>query len=106
MWIAFVIWGGIGLVLCGIGVSAWRSEKPAGFYAGIKPPEVRDVRGYNRAVAVLWFAYAALFVLLGLPFLLEVRNKAWLILPILGTVAASFGLLIGYHFILQRYQKR
>jgi hypothetical protein len=52
----FVIWSIVFLVLLGIGIWAWKSEKAVGFYAGTKPPEVTDVRKYNRSIAVLWFA--------------------------------------------------
>ena len=59
----FVIWSIVFLVLLGIGIWAWKSEKAVGFYTGTKPPEVTDVRKYNRSIAVLWFAYAGLFEL-------------------------------------------
>lgn len=52
----FVIWSIVFLVLLGIGIWAWESEKAVGFYTGTKPPEVTDVRKYNRSIAVLWFA--------------------------------------------------
>ena len=57
----FVIWSAVFVLLLGIGVWTRRSGKAAGFYTGVKPPEVTDVRAYNRSVSVLWFVYAVLF---------------------------------------------
>ena len=79
----FVIWTAVGLLLAGIGLWTLRSKEPAGFFAGVKPPEVTDVRGYNRAVAILWFVYAGLFVLLGLPMLCLPRHSAGFLWPLL-----------------------
>ena len=58
MTVGFVIWSIVFLVLVGIGIWAWRSEKAVSFFTGTKAPEVTDVRKYNRSVAVLWFVYA------------------------------------------------
>ena len=55
----FIIWSAIFLMLLGIGIWAWNSGKAVGFFAGVQPPEVKDVRAYNHAVAWLWFGYAA-----------------------------------------------
>ena len=71
----FIIWSIIALVLIGIGIWAWKSNKAVGFFSGVKPPEVSDARKYNHSVAVLWFAYAVLFELLGLPFLFQGDRK-------------------------------
>ena len=92
-------------MLAGIGVWALKSKKAVGFFAGVKPPEVSDVRKYNRAVAVLWFAYAALFELLGLPFLFLKQNSAGF-LCVFAVAPASIGLMIAYHCILEKYRKK
>ena len=54
---AFLIWTVISLILLGIGILDWRSEKAVGFFTGVKPPEVTDIRKYNHTVAVLWFVF-------------------------------------------------
>ena len=72
----FVIWSIVFLVLLGVGIRAWKSDKAVGFFTGTKPPEVTDVRKYNRSVAVLWFAYAGLFEFLGLPLLFLKQNRS------------------------------
>ena len=102
----FVIWSAVSLLLVGIGVWCWRSEKAVGFYTGVKPPEVTDVRKYNRSVAVLWFGYAALFELLGLPLLFLKQNSAGFLGSILGVPVISIALMIVYHRILRKYEKK
>ena len=76
------------------------------FYTGTKPPEVTDVRKYNRAVAILWFVYAGLFELLGLPFLFLKQNAAGFLWVVLGTVAITIALMIVYNRILRKYEQK
>ena len=102
----FVIWSAVALVLLGIGIMAWKSDKPVGFYTGAKPPEVTDVRKYNRAVAVLWFSYAALFELLGLPLLFLKQNSIGFLCSIAGVPVISIALMIVYNRILHRYERK
>ena len=105
MLIGFIIWSAVSLLLLGIGFWSWNSGKAVGFYSGVKPPEVKDVRKYNHSVAVLWFAYALLFWLLGIPFLFLKQNSALFLVSILGTVAITLALVIAYQKILQKYRK-
>ncbi len=101
----FVIWSAGSLLLFGIGIWSWRSEKAVGFYTGVKPPEVTDVRAYNRSVGKLWFAYAVLFELLYIPLMIPALHDTGILWFGLGTPVITIGLLIGYHRILQRYKK-
>ena len=105
MLIGFIIWSSITLLLLGIGIWAWNSGTPVSFFSGVKPPEVKDVRKYNHSVAVLWFVYAVLFELLGIPFLFLKQNRALFVVSILGTVGITFGLVIAYQRILQKCRK-
>ncbi len=102
----FVIWSVVFLALLGIGIWAWKSEKAVAFYTGTKPPKVTDVRKYNRSVAILWFVYAGLFELLGLPFLFLKQNAAGFLWAVLGVVAISIGLMIVYNRILRKYDQK
>ena len=102
----FVIWSAVFLALLSIGIWAWKSEKAVGFYTGTKPPEVTDVRKYNRSVAVLWFVYAGLFELLGLPFLFLKQNTAGFLWVVLGVVAITIGLMIIYNRMLRKYEQK
>ena len=104
--IAFVIWSIVFLVLLGIGILALRSDRAVGFYSGTNPPEVTDVRKYNRSVAALWFAYAGLFELLGLPFLFLKQNSPGFLWPVAGVPVISIALMIVYNRILRRYERK
>lgn len=106
MIIGFVIWSIVFLALLGIGIWAWKSDKAVGFYTGTTPPEVTDVRKYNRSVAVLWFVYAGLFELLGLPFLFLKQNAAGFLWVVLGVVVISIALMIVYNRILRKYEQK
>ena len=102
----FIIWSLVFLLFLGIGVWAWRSENAVGFFSGVKPPAVSDVRKYNRSVAVLWFAYAILYELLGLPFLFLKQNSAGFLLSVLGVPVISIALMMVYSRILRRYEQK
>ncbi len=102
----FVIWSVVFLVLLGIGIWAWKSDKAVGFYTGTKPPEVTDIRKYNRSVAILWFAYAGLFELLGLSFLFLKQKATGFLWVVLGVVVISIALMIVYNRILRKYEQK
>ena len=101
----FVIWSAVSLVLLGIGIQAWHAKKAVGFYSGVRPPEVRDVTKYNHSVAILWMVYAALFELLGLPFLFQKQNAVVFLCIVPGVAFISIGLCAAYHRILQKYRQ-
>lgn len=101
----FIIWSAVFVLLLGIGIWTRRSEKSVGFYTGVKPPEVTDVRAYNRSVSGLWIVYAVLFELLGIPFFF-MKGRTWLIaVTVLGVAAITVGLMIVYNRILRKYRK-
>ena len=104
MIVGFVIWSMVSLVLLGIGIWAWKSDKAVGFYTGVNPPEVNDVQKYNKAVAVLWFAYTVLFELLGLPLLLLKQNSAGFLWCLAGVPVITIALMIVYNRILAKYR--
>ncbi len=93
-------------MLLGIGIRAWKSDKAVSFYTGTKPPEVTDVQKYNRSVAVLWFAYAVLFELLWLPFLVLKQNAAGFLWVIPGVVVITIALMIVYNRILRKFERK
>ena len=106
MTVGFVIWSIVFLVLVGIGIWTLRSDKAAGFFAGTKPPEVTDVRKYNRSVAVLWFTYAVLFELLGLPLLFLEQNSVGFLWSVAGVPVITIALIVVYNRILRKYEKK
>ena len=105
MIIGLIIWSSVTILIIGIGIWSWKSKIPAGFYAGVEPPKVKDVRKYNHAVAILWLVYAILFELLGFPFLFQEQNSPGFIVTILGVVAITIALLIVYNRILAKYRQ-
>ena len=104
MIIGFVIWSLVCAVLLGIGIWSWRSEKPVGFFTGVKPPEVKDAKKYNHSVAVLWFVYVALMGALGVPLLFLEQNSAGFVPVIVGVVAITIGLIVVYLMIEKRFR--
>ena len=100
--IAFSIWSIITLVFIIIGISDWNSKKAVGFYTGVKPPEVKDIKKYNRAVAKIWFVYAAGFELLALFLLFYEQNSPMFIIPILGVVFLTIGIIVAYNIVLDK----
>ncbi len=105
MIIGFVIWSITSAVMLGIGIWSYRSKEPVGFFTGVKPPEVKDTKKYNHAVAILWFVYAVLLEVLGIPLLFLEQNSAGFVLPLIGTVLISIGLAVGYTFVEKKHRK-
>ena len=105
MIMGFVIWSIVSAIMLGIGIWSYRSEKPVGFFTGTKPPEVKDAKKYNHAVGILWFIYAVLLELFGIPFLFLEQNSAGFIPVFLGTIAISIGLMVGYVIIEKKNRK-
>ena len=100
----FLVWSLVSVILFGIGVSAWISKKPVGFFTGVKPPEVRDIQKYNHSVAVLWFVYAILIEICGIPILFLEQNSVVFIPVIFAVVAITIALVIVYLQIEKKYR--
>ncbi len=106
MWIAFMIWSLCTVTFLVIGIISFRSEKPAGFFAGVNPPEVKDVKKYNHTVGMIWFIGAGIFELIGIPFLFGKQNSPIFIIVLVGTVFWSIGMMISYVLITAKYTKK
>ncbi len=101
---AFIIWTVLAAVFLGIGIGTVNRKKPAGFFSNVQAPEVKDVKGYNRAVSRLWIGYALLFEVTGIPFLFLKQNSPFFLLIGLAVVFLSLGLMILYMNIESRYR--
>lgn len=101
--IAFVIDSIVALIFLAIGISAWRAKEAMGFFTFVDPPKVKDMKGYNHAVAKLWFAAACIFEILSIPFLWLEQNSPLVILFILGTVFLVIAMMIVYTRIEAKY---
>lgn len=101
--LGFVIWcavGGIFLCLAGY---AWFAEKPVGFWANIKAPEVTDVRRYNRAVAKLFGCFGVVLIGLGVPLLM---GSAWILLSEVGVMAECIAAMAVYSLVIEKKYKK
>jgi len=98
---AFLIWAFCGLLFICMGVYACISSKPVPFWANIQTPQIRDIKGYNRAVAKLWFFYGFFFILLGLP-LFAGQNSPLILLSLLGAVFESIIMMAVYILVIDK----
>lgn len=106
MILAFVIWTLAALLFLGLGLYSRKSPKAVGFFANAQPPEVTDVKVYNRAVSRIWFVFGTLFEALGLPFLFAEQNSPIFIFLTLGVVFLVIGTVLAYVLTLNRCQKK
>lgn len=94
---AFIIWAIVGalFIIMGIYISNSNKAKPFGFWANAEVAPIEDVKGYNRALGILWCAYGILFTLIGAP-LLKGQNSGVIILSILGVMFISIAAMVVY----------
>ena len=83
-----------------------KSAKPFGFWANAEVAQMRDVKGYNRALGKLWCVFGILLILIGLPILLG-EKSAGVIITILGTMLLSIGTMVVYVVVIEpKYRKK
>ena len=108
--IAFIVWTIMGVLFIGMGIYDMNSkkEKPFGFWANAKVGPIEDLKGYNRALGILWCVYGILFILIGLPLLiLDEKNSGLIIIPVVGAMLISIGAMIVYSVgIESKYRKK
>lgn len=98
-----IIWAGLGLAFCGYGLWAVfsKKQKPFGFWANAEQFPVRDVKGYNRALGILFFAFGVIFALLGIQ-LLNGQNSAGIMLSVLGTMLEVIVMMGIYILVIEK----
>ena len=104
MLIAFVIWTMVALVFLLIGISCWKSEKTVGFFSNVKPPEIKAVKKYNKAVAKIWFGFAAAMEIIGIPLLFIEQNSPVALLIAFAVVVLIIAIMIIYVKIEAKYK--
>lgn len=103
--IGFIIWCLVGWLFIVLGIVAWSSKKPAGFWSNVKMCEVQDVRKYNHAMGKLWCIAGAVFIVLGIPLLAE-QNSAIILLSVIGALIWVITLMVIYELgIMKKYRK-
>lgn len=103
---AFVIWTIVALVFVVIAIAGRTAKEPVGFFTGVKPPEVTDIKGYNRAVSTLWIVFAILLELTGVPLLFLKQNSPYFLFVILFIMPLIIGMVIAYLKIEGKYRKK
>ena len=53
----------ISILFTGLGIYAWKREKPMWFWSGstVKEEEISDIPAYNRANGIMWLAFSGVF---------------------------------------------
>ena len=109
LWV-FIIWTIVGVVFIIMGIYDMNSKKakPFGFWANAEVGPIEDVKGYNRALGILWCVYGVLFTLIGLPLLiLDEQNVGLIIISVLGVMFISIGAMAVYSIgIESKYRKK
>ncbi|MBE5882338.1 MAG: hypothetical protein E7289_08550 [Lachnospiraceae bacterium] len=106
--IAFVLWVAVSFIFVIIGIYDLRADKVVGFWSNGKRPEVKkeNIKAYNRAVGILWIAFAIAYILLGLP-LLAGDNSPYIVITLLGSIVCVIALMAIYVLVIERkYCKR
>ena len=106
--LAFIIWTIIGILFIVMGIYDLNSKKakPFGFWANAETASIEDVKGYNRALGILWCVYGTLFMLSGLP-LLGGQNSSLIIISILGVMLISIAAMVVYVVGIEpKYRKK
>lgn len=107
---AFIIWAIMGVLFIAMGIYDMNSKKakPFGFWANAEVGPIEDVKGYNRALGILWCVYGVLFILIGVPLLiLNEQNAGLIVIPVVGAMLISIGAMAVYSVgIESKYRKK
>lgn len=106
--LAFIIWAIVGILFIAMGIHNINSKKtkPFGFWANAEVAPIEDVKGYNRALGILWCVYGVLFALIGLP-LLDGQNSGLIIISILGAMLITIVSMVAYVVGIEpKYRKK
>ena len=105
MIIGFLIWSIVACIFIGVGITCRKSEEPSGFFTGCKPPEIKDVSRYNKAVSRLWFVSALVYELLGVPLMFLEQNSLWFVPIVFGIIIGVITMMVVYLKIEGKYRK-
>ena len=103
--IGFMIYVLCCLLFLGIGISAFKSKEPVGFWSNLKQVPIDDVKSYNKAVGKLWCVFSVVLILLGIP-MLTGQNSPFVFITVIGTIFAVILLMIVYMRIENTYKKK
>ena len=102
---AFVVWAIIGLIFVGLGVLAFFSKKPMGFWANAEMFQVSDTKRYNRTMGIMWCIFGVVFALLGLP-LLAGENSPYIMLSVVGVMLEVIAFMVIYVLVIEKKYRK
>ena len=97
------------LIMIVVGVVQWRKKTPAGFWAGVNPPDaakITDVTAYNKKHGKMWIVYGLgmpLSYLVMVPFGNEVASILVNCTEICGGI---IGMILYHNYLDNRYLKK
>lgn len=106
MVVAFIIWSIVAIIFMLIGISSWKSEQEVGFFTFSNPPKMKDIVKYNHAVSKLWFLFAVILEVIGIPFLFIEQNSPIFILTIFEVMILVIAIIIIYLRIEKKYRQQ
>lgn len=101
---AFIIWSIVAVIYIIVGVVSYRSGKEAGFFTGVEPKKMKNVKAYNHAVGKLWFVFSLLFELAGIPLVRSEQNSPFVLLSIVVVMVLIIGMMVAYMKIEAKYR--
>lgn len=101
---AFGIWSIVACIFVYIGLKGRKSDTAVGFFSNVDAPKVKDIKAYNREVSNLFFTFAGLLEVSGLPLINIEQNSPLAIMSVLAVVFLSLGTIIRYTFIENKYR--
>lgn len=105
MIIGFIIWSIVTVIFLSIGISCRKSNEAVGFFTGCQPPDVEDVKRYNKAVSQLWFVSAGIYEVMGVPLLFLEQNSLLFVPIIFALVIGLIVMMVVYLRIEAKYKK-
>lgn len=107
MMIGLVVWMIVSVIFLGLGIVSFKADKPVGFWANAKTPEIEDVLAYNKAVGKLWCVFAVVFALLGFPFLVAEQNSPLFFISVVGVMVEIIAVAVVYSLGIEaKYRKK
>ncbi len=104
--IGFILWCVAGCLFVFMGIAAFYSKKPVGFWNVCRMGQVTDVKKYNRAVGKLWCVAGVCFIGLGTP-LLAGQNSPIILVSLAGSLVWAIGVMVIYELgIMRKYRKQ
>ena len=101
---SFILWSICGIFFICLSIYALFAKKAVGFWANAEVFEVTNIKQYNTAMAKLFFVFGIIFILLGLPLLLQ--NMAWILLSVIGVMFETITTMSIYTIIIEKKYKK